>query len=236
MKRGSSNTLLLDVNVLLAIAWPNHQFFPTARKRLESHRGRWATCALTELGFIRLSAQPASRRPAQDSRRCRRPSSCDDRRPEACLHRSYAVACGGHPVSFFQQYPWAPPGNGPLPTLVGGTQSCQTCNLRLANSRIGRGQRPRRGVKRSTLARGFRRVKSARNPGQAGKNPRRVSPLPATRHGEVFRKRKLSLRRAKPHPASSAGVGESFRPAHVFNFRDSCDRRKLSLFALWVIW
>lgn len=58
MKRGSSNTLLLDVNVLLALAWPNHQFFPTARKRLESHRGRWATCALTELGFIRLSANP----------------------------------------------------------------------------------------------------------------------------------------------------------------------------------
>jgi toxin-antitoxin system PIN domain toxin len=58
MKRGSSNTLLLDVNVLLALAWPHHQFFPTARKRLESHRGRWATCALTELGFIRLSANP----------------------------------------------------------------------------------------------------------------------------------------------------------------------------------
>jgi hypothetical protein len=58
MKRGSSNTLLLDVNVLLALAWPHHQFFPTVRKRLESHRGRWATCALTELGFIRLSANP----------------------------------------------------------------------------------------------------------------------------------------------------------------------------------
>ena len=59
MKKASSNLLLLDVNVLLAIAWPNHQFHRTAIAALGSQR-RWATCALTQLGFIRLSSNPAA--------------------------------------------------------------------------------------------------------------------------------------------------------------------------------
>lgn len=60
MKRASSKLLLLDVNVLLALAWPNHQFHACALKRLEGSRDRWATCALTQLGFIRLSSNPAA--------------------------------------------------------------------------------------------------------------------------------------------------------------------------------
>jgi len=59
MKKVSSELLLLDVNVLLALAWPNHQFHAAATRRLESSSNRWATCALTELGFIRLSSNPA---------------------------------------------------------------------------------------------------------------------------------------------------------------------------------
>ena len=58
MKKASSDLLLLDVNVLLAIAWPNHQFQAAAIAVL-SDRNRWATCALTQLGFIRLSSNPA---------------------------------------------------------------------------------------------------------------------------------------------------------------------------------
>jgi len=58
MKKASSD-LLLGVNVLLAIAWPNHQFHAAAVAALSS-RNRWATCALTQLGFIRLSANPAA--------------------------------------------------------------------------------------------------------------------------------------------------------------------------------
>jgi toxin-antitoxin system PIN domain toxin len=57
MKKASSDLLLLDVNVLLAIAWPNHQFHAAATAALSS-RNRWATCALTQLGFIRLSSNP----------------------------------------------------------------------------------------------------------------------------------------------------------------------------------
>jgi uncharacterized protein len=44
------------VNCLLALAWPTHQFHVTATRRLEKNPGRWATCALTQLGFIRLSS------------------------------------------------------------------------------------------------------------------------------------------------------------------------------------
>ena len=60
MKKANSRLLLLDVNVLLALAWPNHQFHAAARKRLEAGRDRWATCALTQLGFIRISSNPAA--------------------------------------------------------------------------------------------------------------------------------------------------------------------------------
>jgi len=59
MKKGSSKLLLLDVNVLLALAWPNHPFHEAALRRLETSRDRWATCAITQLGFVRLSSTPA---------------------------------------------------------------------------------------------------------------------------------------------------------------------------------
>ena len=59
MRKVSSSTYLLDVNVLLALAWPNHQFHRAARRRLESSSARLATCALTQLGFIRLSSNPS---------------------------------------------------------------------------------------------------------------------------------------------------------------------------------
>jgi len=51
---------LLDVNVLLALAWPNHQHHATAHRwfRREVRYG-WATCAITQLAFIRLSSNPA---------------------------------------------------------------------------------------------------------------------------------------------------------------------------------
>jgi uncharacterized protein len=60
MKKVSSKLFLLDVNVLLAIAWPNHQFHLAAVERIENTTDRWATCALTQLAFIRLSSNPAA--------------------------------------------------------------------------------------------------------------------------------------------------------------------------------
>ena len=60
MKKESSSLYLLDANVLLALAWPNHQFHAAATRAMGRSRGRWATCALTQLGFIRLSSNPAA--------------------------------------------------------------------------------------------------------------------------------------------------------------------------------
>lgn len=50
---------LLDVNVLLALTWPTHQHHHAAHQwfHVESRQG-WATCALTQLGFVRLSSNP----------------------------------------------------------------------------------------------------------------------------------------------------------------------------------
>jgi toxin-antitoxin system PIN domain toxin len=53
-------TALLDTNVLLALAWPNHQHHGEAHRWFAHHAdGGWATCAFTQLGFVRLSANPA---------------------------------------------------------------------------------------------------------------------------------------------------------------------------------
>ena len=60
MRTVSSSLLLLPINLPLALAWPNHQFHAAATRRLESSGERWATCALTQLGFIRLSSNPAA--------------------------------------------------------------------------------------------------------------------------------------------------------------------------------
>ena len=51
---------LLDINVLLALAWPNHQHHSHAQAWFGANASEgWATCALTQLGFIRLSSNPA---------------------------------------------------------------------------------------------------------------------------------------------------------------------------------
>ena len=55
---------LLDTNVLLALAWPNHEFHEAAHRWWQKSPKTWATCALTQLGFIRLSSNPAFTRDA----------------------------------------------------------------------------------------------------------------------------------------------------------------------------
>ena len=51
---------LLDANVLLALAWPNHPFHQRAVARLtRRERRQWATCLLTQAAFVRLSSNPA---------------------------------------------------------------------------------------------------------------------------------------------------------------------------------
>jgi hypothetical protein len=61
-------TSLPDVNVLVALAWPNHVHHERARAWFESsHRQGWATTPVTESGFVRVSSNrrvtPAATRP-----------------------------------------------------------------------------------------------------------------------------------------------------------------------------
>lgn len=60
---------LLDVNVLVALGWPNHVHHVAARKWFDAHASiGWATTPVTEGGFVRTSsnrsALPTSTTPA----------------------------------------------------------------------------------------------------------------------------------------------------------------------------
>jgi toxin-antitoxin system PIN domain toxin len=51
---------LLDVNVLIATAWPTHPAHGKAQQWLANHALEgWATCPLTELAFVRILSNPA---------------------------------------------------------------------------------------------------------------------------------------------------------------------------------
>ncbi len=52
-----SSLLLLDVNALLALGWREHQAHAAVLERLHE-RQRWASCNITQLGFIRVSSNP----------------------------------------------------------------------------------------------------------------------------------------------------------------------------------
>ena len=48
---------LLDVNVLLALAWPEHSHHEAAHRWFAQHRAEgWASCPATQSGFVRLSS------------------------------------------------------------------------------------------------------------------------------------------------------------------------------------
>ncbi|MBN2062930.1 MAG: type II toxin-antitoxin system VapC family toxin [Deltaproteobacteria bacterium] len=61
---------LLDINVLVALAWPNHIHYSPARKWFQKQKeSGWATCPATENGFIRISSNsriiPEARSPME---------------------------------------------------------------------------------------------------------------------------------------------------------------------------
>ncbi len=48
---------LLDINVLIALAWPNHVHHEEALRWFDRNRkSGWATCPLTQSGFVRVSS------------------------------------------------------------------------------------------------------------------------------------------------------------------------------------
>jgi toxin-antitoxin system PIN domain toxin len=58
-------TALLDLNILTALLWPAHEHHEAAHKWFSSRsNARWATCSLTQLGFVRIVSNPAFSRDA----------------------------------------------------------------------------------------------------------------------------------------------------------------------------
>lgn len=60
MKRGPRALRgMPDVNTLVALAWPNHVHHAQAARWFRANRDDgWATCPLSESGFVRVSANP----------------------------------------------------------------------------------------------------------------------------------------------------------------------------------
>jgi toxin-antitoxin system PIN domain toxin len=51
---------LLDVNLLVALAWPNHVHHAAALGWFRRNQATgWATCPLTQSGFVRVSSNSA---------------------------------------------------------------------------------------------------------------------------------------------------------------------------------
>jgi toxin-antitoxin system PIN domain toxin len=58
-------TALLDLNILTALLWPAHEHHEAAHHWFTSGAdASWATCALTQLGFVRIVSNPAFSRDA----------------------------------------------------------------------------------------------------------------------------------------------------------------------------
>ena len=56
---------LLDTNMLIALLWPSHAHHERAAKWFTRHRAKgWASCPLTESGFVRVISNPAFSRDA----------------------------------------------------------------------------------------------------------------------------------------------------------------------------
>lgn len=51
-------TSLLDVNLLVALLWEDHLHHASARRWFASAAESWSTCAITQTGFVRVSANP----------------------------------------------------------------------------------------------------------------------------------------------------------------------------------
>jgi uncharacterized protein len=58
-------TALLDLNILTALLWPAHEHHEAAHRWFGNRRdARWATCPLTQLGFVRIVSNPVFSRDA----------------------------------------------------------------------------------------------------------------------------------------------------------------------------
>lgn len=72
MTKSRSRAALLDVNVLIALAWPNHEGHAAARDWFARHSaGGWSTTPITETGFVRISSNRRALATATTPRRAK---------------------------------------------------------------------------------------------------------------------------------------------------------------------
>lgn len=56
----SDRVILLDVNALIALLWPSSEFHLPVRTWFRDHGSMgWATCPITQSGFVRVLSNPA---------------------------------------------------------------------------------------------------------------------------------------------------------------------------------
>ena len=61
-------TALLDINILTALLWPAHEHHEVAHAWFGGRADApWATCSLTQLGFVRIVSNPSFSRDALSS-------------------------------------------------------------------------------------------------------------------------------------------------------------------------
>lgn len=54
------NVVLFDVNVLVALLWPGHEFHARAQRWFTQNAQQgWASCAITQAGFVRITSNRA---------------------------------------------------------------------------------------------------------------------------------------------------------------------------------
>ena len=115
---------LLDTNVLIALLWPSHAHHDLAAKWFGRHRSRgWASCPLTEAGFVRIVSNPAFSRDAVSPR-------------EAAVLLAANTAAADH-VFWPDNQPFAAAAAFTGPRLVGHQQVTDAYLLGLALKRNG---------------------------------------------------------------------------------------------------
>jgi toxin-antitoxin system PIN domain toxin len=60
-------TFLLDTNVLLALSDQQHIHYERAHRWFDASGGSWATCSITENGFVRIASRPSYPNPPGDA-------------------------------------------------------------------------------------------------------------------------------------------------------------------------
>ena len=108
-------TALPDVNTLVALAWPNHVHHGAARAWFaDARRSGWATCPVTQAGFVRVSS---NRRVTPDART-----------PAEVVRLLTALVAVGEHTFWPDDVDWTRP-DGPATTRLGGYRQVTDAHL-----------------------------------------------------------------------------------------------------------